>query len=196
MGAVGLHSAAALLGPSNSRRCAALSAVLRHTRRDRHTDERPRPTRKARRSITRMRVAFAAHRTLPRYAFEMPARSHSAVKGLHGYRVKIPVSCLTRACLARHRVREMRDTTKATGRTRLISAPECGADGACKPETRFQYANARTGFEQVATEMFALMCTIANVSYRAINNVSVFDCGGTFATLEFAISRQTTRKVT
>jgi hypothetical protein len=50
-GAVALDGAAlALLRPSNALRCAACSAVSRHTGRDRHTDERPRPTRKAWRS--------------------------------------------------------------------------------------------------------------------------------------------------
>lgn len=44
---------------------------------------------------------------------------------------------------------------ETTGRTRLVSVQECGADGACKPENRFQYAKRATGFEHVATNLAA-----------------------------------------
>ena len=47
------------------------------------------------------------------------------------------------------------EQSEKTGRTKLISAQECAADGACKPETRFQYPKSTTGFEHVATNIAA-----------------------------------------
>ncbi|HRI64847.1 MAG TPA: SpvB/TcaC N-terminal domain-containing protein, partial [Polyangium sp.] len=49
------------------------------------------------------------------------------------------------------------EQSETTGRTRLTSVQECGADGACKPETRYQYANVRKGFEHVAATTAAPM---------------------------------------
>jgi hypothetical protein len=54
------------------------------------------------------------------------------------------------------------EQSETTGRTRLVSAQECGADGACKPETRFQYAKSTTGFEHVATTIAAPMSRLAS----------------------------------
>ncbi len=43
------------------------------------------------------------------------------------------------------------EQSETTGRTRLTSVQECGADGGCKPETRFQYGHAVRGFDEFAT---------------------------------------------
>ncbi len=43
------------------------------------------------------------------------------------------------------------ERSETTRRSRLASVEECGADGTCKPPTRFQYANKETGFEETAT---------------------------------------------
>ncbi len=51
---------------------------------------------------------------------------------------------------------------KTTGRTRLVSAQECGADGGCKPPTRFQYGPSARGFEEVKTAIPAPTSRLAS----------------------------------
>jgi hypothetical protein len=61
-----------------------------------------------------------------------------------------------------HRYEFGYDKGETTGRTRLVSAQECGADGACKPPTRFQYAQSKTGFNHVATTIAAPTSKLAS----------------------------------
>jgi hypothetical protein len=45
------------------------------------------------------------------------------------------------------------DQSPTTTQTRLISVEECGADGACKPPTRFQYKSDAPGFKRITTNL-------------------------------------------
>jgi len=64
---------------------------------------------------------------------------------------------------------------ETTGRTRLVSARECGADGACKPENRFQYAEASTGFEHIATTIAAPTSRLASYMHADFNGDGLDD---------------------
>ncbi len=64
---------------------------------------------------------------------------------------------------------------ETTGRTRLVSAQECGADGECKPETRFQYAKALTGFDRVATNLLAPMSRLSSPMLADFNGDGLDD---------------------
>ncbi len=67
------------------------------------------------------------------------------------------------------------EQSEMTGRTRLVSARECGADGACKPENRFQYAETRTGFEHIATTIAAPMSRLASYMLGDFNGDGLDD---------------------
>jgi RHS repeat-associated protein len=67
------------------------------------------------------------------------------------------------------------EQSETTGRTRLVSAQECGADGACKPETRFQYAKSTTGFEHIATTIAAPMSRLASYMLGDFNGDGLDD---------------------
>jgi hypothetical protein len=64
---------------------------------------------------------------------------------------------------------------KTMGRTRLVSAQECGADGACKPETRFQYAKSTTGFEQGKTTITAPLSKLSSPMLADFNGDGLDD---------------------
>ncbi|HRI72800.1 MAG TPA: VCBS repeat-containing protein, partial [Polyangium sp.] len=67
------------------------------------------------------------------------------------------------------------EQSETTGRTRLESVQVCGADGACKPETRFQYANSRRGFEHVATKITASTSRLASYMLADFNGDGLDD---------------------
>jgi len=64
---------------------------------------------------------------------------------------------------------------ETTGRTRLVSAQECGADGACKPPTRFRYAKSTTGFEHIATTITAPLSRLASPMLADFNGDGLDD---------------------
>ncbi|MBK9266191.1 MAG: VCBS repeat-containing protein [Polyangiaceae bacterium] len=67
------------------------------------------------------------------------------------------------------------EQSETTGRTRLVSAQECGADGACKPPTWFQYANLRTGFEHIETQIAAPMSRLSSPMLADFNGDGLDD---------------------
>jgi len=67
------------------------------------------------------------------------------------------------------------EQSDTTGRTLLRSVQECGADGACKPETRFQYAKTTRGFEQITTTLQAPMSLRASPIFADMNGDGLSD---------------------
>ncbi len=67
------------------------------------------------------------------------------------------------------------EQSETTGRTRLVTTQECGADGACKPENRFQYAKSTRGFEHVATTIAAPTSRLASYMLGDFNGDGLDD---------------------
>lgn len=67
------------------------------------------------------------------------------------------------------------DQSEATGRTRLTSIEECGADGACKPPTQFQYGKVERGFAEVKTNIDAPLSLQASPILADMNGDGLSD---------------------
>ena len=67
------------------------------------------------------------------------------------------------------------EQSETTGRTRLIAAQVCGADAACKPENRVQYASLRRGFERDTTTIAAPTSRLASYLLADFNGDGLDD---------------------
>ncbi len=62
-----------------------------------------------------------------------------------------------------------------TGRTRLTSIEECGADGSCKPPTQFHFNEVERGFEKVATSIETPLSSRASPIFADMNGDGLSD---------------------